>query len=219
MARVSWSMVVLAGVLVTSAAGCRPDPCAPSSATPAAAPGVAAAEQPASTPPAEAESQAAPVPPQQGAFETRQYRNLFVERGQAAAEVDQKIQRAYEQLFHGDPNEQAVMYAGPKNDHGPTAYVQDIANEDVRSEGMSYGMMIAVQMDRKADFDAIWNWAQTYMYHAGMKHPAYGYFSWQMQPNGKPRDEMPAPDGEEYFITALYFAAHDLSCKRTNSST
>jgi len=27
---------------------------------------------------------------------------------------------------------------------------------------MSYGMMIAVQMNRKAEFDAIWNWSKTY---------------------------------------------------------
>jgi oligosaccharide reducing-end xylanase len=208
MARMSLSMVVLAGCLAASAMGCRPDPCGPGSAAPSKTPAAAeAAETPQSTLD-EVEEQAAPVPPERGAFETRKYRNLFVERGRTAAEVDEKIKAAYEQLFHGDVNEQTVMYAGPKNKNGPTAYVQDIANADVRSEGMSYGMMIAVQMDRKADFDAIWNWARTYTYHDSPKHPAYGYFSWQMKPEGKPMDEMPAPDGEEYFITALYFAAH-----------
>ena len=50
-------------------------------------------------------------------------------------------------------------------------------NRDVRSEGMSYGMMIAVQLDRKAEFDALWNWAKTYMYQSA-DHPAYGFFSW-----------------------------------------
>jgi oligosaccharide reducing-end xylanase len=29
-----------------------------------------------------------------------------------------------------------------------------------------------------------------------------------MNSNGTPRDEMPAPDGEEYFVMSLYFAAH-----------
>ena len=72
---------------------------------------------------------------------------------------------------------------------------------------MSYGMMIAVQLDKKAEFDALWNWAKTYMYHASSNHPAYGYFSWSMTTNGVANDEMPAPDGEEYFVTSLYFAA------------
>jgi oligosaccharide reducing-end xylanase len=46
------------------------------------------------------------------------------------------------------------------------------------------------------------------MNHADPASPAYGYFSWSMKTDGKPNDEMPAPDGEEYFVTALYFAAN-----------
>jgi len=77
----------------------------------------------------------------------------------------------------------------------------------VRSEGMSYGMMIAVQLNQKAEFDALWNWARTYMYHSSPAHPACGFFSWSVKANGTPNDEMPAPDGEEYFAMSLYFAA------------
>jgi len=68
-------------------------------------------------------------------------------------------------------------------------------------------MMIAVQLNRKTEFDALWNWAKTCMYHVSSNHPAYGYFSWSMTTNGAANDEMPAPDGEEYFVTSLYFAA------------
>jgi oligosaccharide reducing-end xylanase len=82
----------------------------------------------------------------------------------------------------------------------------DIGNGDVRSEGMSYGMMVAVQLDHKHEFDAMWNWAHTFMAHPDPKDPNHGYFSWQMRPDGKIMDPMPAPDGEEYFVTALYFA-------------
>jgi oligosaccharide reducing-end xylanase len=67
-------------------------------------------------------------------------------------------------------------------------------------------MMIAVQLDKKAEFDAIWNWARTHMYHDDPNHPGYGYFSWSVKRDGRPNDEMPAPDGEEYFAMALYFA-------------
>jgi len=136
------------------------------------------------------------------------YRNLFAEAGHSSQEVTARIEAAYRQLFHGDPETQAVYYPAGTNANGPLGQIRDIGSEDVRSEGMSYGMMIAVQLNQKAEFDAIWNWAKTYMYHASPAHPAYGFFSWSMKANGRLNDAMPAPDGEEYFVTALYFAAH-----------
>ena len=72
---------------------------------------------------------------------------------------------------------------------------------------MSYGMMIAVQMNKKAEFDALWNWSKTYMYQSSPAHPSYGYFSWSMKVDGTPNSESPAPDGEEYWAMALYFAS------------
>jgi oligosaccharide reducing-end xylanase len=72
---------------------------------------------------------------------------------------------------------------------------------------MSYGMMIAVQLDKKAEFDALWNWSRTYMFHDSPAHPAYGFFSWSMKTDGTPNSESPAPDGEEYYTMALYFAS------------
>ncbi|HTQ49312.1 MAG TPA: glycosyl hydrolase family 8 [Candidatus Acidoferrales bacterium] len=142
-----------------------------------------------------------------GEFATRQYRNLFVENGHSQSEVDAKINAAFGQLFHGDSNTQAVYFPAGTNENGPLAYVTDIGSKDVRSEGMSYGMMIAVQLDKQAEFDAIWNWAKTFMYHDSSNSPAYSYFSWSMKTNGTPNDEMPAPDGEQYFAMSLYFAA------------
>ncbi len=144
----------------------------------------------------------------EGAFATKQYRNLFVEAGYSAEAVEKKVSAVFEQLFHGDPEDEAVYFSAGMNKNGPLAYICDIHNNDVRSEGMSYGMMAAVQLDKKEIFDSLWNWAKTYMYHGSPDHPAYGYFSWSMKIDGKAIDEMPAPDGEEYFVTALYFAAH-----------
>jgi oligosaccharide reducing-end xylanase len=142
-----------------------------------------------------------------GAFATVKYRNLFVEAGRSPQEVTERINAAFQQLFHGDPRSQAVYFRAGANSNGPLAYIHDVQNRDVRSEGMSYGMMIAVQLDQRAEFDALWNWAKCGMYHASPSHPAFGYFSWSMRTNGTPNDEMPAPDGEEYFATSLYFAA------------
>jgi oligosaccharide reducing-end xylanase len=143
-----------------------------------------------------------------GAFATGNYRNLFAEIGRSQKEVTEKVNAAFQQLFYGDTCTQAVYFPAGKNASGSLAYICDIHHNDVRSEGMSYGMMIAVQLDKKAEFDAIWNWAKTYMYHDSANHPARGYFSWSVGIDGTPIDEMPAPDGEEYFAMSLYFAAN-----------
>lgn len=155
----------------------------------------------------QSEPQAASTDEQAGSVHSGEYPNLFAQAGYEQTEIEAKVQAAFAQLFEGDPDNEALYYPAGTNEHGALAYIYDVNNEDVRSEGMSYGMMIAVQMDDREKFDAIWNWAKTYMYHSRPEHPARGYFAWSVKPNGKPIDEMPAPDGEEYFVTALYFAA------------
>jgi oligosaccharide reducing-end xylanase len=141
-----------------------------------------------------------------GEFATGNYRNLFLENGHAQEQIDQKVDGAFQQLFHGDPQGQAVYFSAGQNSNGPLAYICDVNSGDVRTEGMSYGMMIAVQLNKRAEFDALWNWAQTHMYHPSPTSPAYGFFSWSMKSSGAPNDEMPASDGEEYFAMSLYFA-------------
>jgi len=143
-----------------------------------------------------------------GAYATKRHRNLFAEAGYSRKEIDARITKAYEQLFHGDPDAERLLTPGGQNENGPMAYIPDIQHTDVRSEGMSYGMMIAVQLDKKAEFDALWNWSVTHMYQRDPKHPSYGFFSWQMAYDGTVMDELPAPDGEEYYVMALYFAAN-----------
>jgi oligosaccharide reducing-end xylanase len=143
-----------------------------------------------------------------GAYATGKYRNLFAETGHSSTAIQEKIDAAYQQLFHGDPQSQAIFFSAGRNASGRLAYVTDWANHDVRTEGMSYGMMIAVQMNKKDDFDALWNWAKTYMYPANPQHPSYGYFFWSCKTDGTPNEETPAPDGEEYFAMSLLFAAN-----------
>ena len=143
-----------------------------------------------------------------GAYATGKYRNLFAETGHSSTAIQEKIDAAYQQLFHGDPQSQAVFFSAGRNALGRLAYVTDWANHDVRTEGMSYGMMIALQMNKKDDFDALWNWAKTYMYAGNPQHPSYGYFFWSCKTDGTPNEETPAPDGEEYFAMSLLFAAN-----------
>lgn len=143
-----------------------------------------------------------------GAYKTHEYRDLFAELGHPPAESHAKIEKAFQQLFHGDGQEERLYFETGANANGPLAYITDWANNDARTEGMSYGMMIAVQLDKKREYDAIWNWANTYVLITDEKNPSVGYFAWSMNTDGTPRSTGAAPDGEEYFVMALYFAAH-----------
>jgi len=144
-----------------------------------------------------------------GAYTTGHYRNLFAEQlGASPAETHAKIEHAFRQLFHGDGQEQRLYFETGANENGTLAYITDWANNDVRTEGMSYGMMIAVQLGHKREFDALWNWSKTYMQVTDPKNPSVGYFAWSFNTDGTPRATGAAPDGEEYYAMALLFAAH-----------
>ncbi len=143
-----------------------------------------------------------------GAYATHRYRNLFAERlGHTPEETHARIEATFQQLFHGDGQEQRVYFETGANANGPLAYITDWANNDARTEGMSYGMMIAVQLGKKREFDALWNWSKTYMLITDPRNPSYGYFAWSMNTDGTPRSVSAAPDGEEYYAMALLFAA------------
>ena len=136
-------------------------------------------------------------------FTSGVYRNLFKEYlGKSDAEIQKKLDTAWQQLFYGNDNFERVYY--PVGDD--MAYIEDIGNSDVRTEGMSYGMMIAVQLDKKEEFDRLWKWTKTYMYQS--EGPFQGYFAWHCAPDGTKLDSGPASDGEEWFATALLFAAN-----------
>ena len=143
---------------------------------------------------------AAPVPASKGAAYTGNYRNLFREYGYSEDEINKKVESTWEKLFHGNDDERLYNQVGDD-----MAYIYTADTDDVRSEGMSYGMMICVQMNKKKEFDCLWNWAKTYMQHKSGEHK--GYFAWQMNTNGTIKDNTPASDGEEYFATALLFAS------------
>ncbi len=142
-----------------------------------------------------------------GAYATGQYRDLFTEAGHSAAETRQKIDAAFQQLFHGNPTNEAIYFTAGGNSNGPLAFITDIKHHDVRTEGLSYGMIIAVQLNRPAEFDALWNWSKTYLYVSATNHPSCGFFAWQARTNGVRMSQFVAPDGEEYYVTALYLAA------------
>ncbi len=140
-------------------------------------------------------------------------------------------------------------------------YVMNSESGWVTSEGMSYGMMIAVQFNQRDVFDQLWAWAIKNMRHVTGKYkgessrvessraavwmhgkmhgwmdgwlggagvvdsltptpipptqpppnptkptPTPDFFAWQCSLAGQKMDATPAPDGEEWFATALIFA-------------
>ncbi len=134
-----------------------------------------------------------------GAFETRQYRNLFVELGYKSADVDQKLKEVFDDVFFG--KNKVYFEVGDS-----LGYISDVKNHDVRTEGMSYGMMIAVQFDRKDIFDRLWRWSKKYMQN--QSGPLKGYFAWSCKTDGTRNANGPASDGELYYITSLIFASN-----------
>jgi len=134
------------------------------------------------------------------AYHRGNYRNLFLEAGYSQSQIDQKLEKAYYDLFEGSGR---VYF-----EVGDTmAYVSDIKNHDVRTEGVSYGMMVAVQLDKKEVFDRIWRWSKKYLQH--QEGPREAYFAWSFNPvTMKQNSPGSASDGELYFVTDLLFASN-----------
>lgn len=131
-------------------------------------------------------------------------RNLFRELlGKTEAETTARIEATWREYTEGDPENLRLYFTAPD----ATAYIADVGSRDVRSEGMSYGMMIAVQLDRREEFDRLWKWVHTHMRHKS--GPRAGYFDWQRNYDGSAiGDGVSASDGEVWIVTALFFAAH-----------
>lgn len=138
---------------------------------------------------------------EKGAFYTGNYRNTFACAGYTDWEIEKRKDEIFNTLFYGGEDER--IYHPMGDDMG---YIEDTGNHDVRTEGMSYGMMMCVQMNRKEEFDRLWKWAKTYMYLKDGDNA--GYFAWSCKTDGTKNSYGAAPDGEEYFAMALFFAAH-----------
>lgn len=125
--------------------------------------------------------------------------SLLEKCGYSKFEIEDRVIACWNNIFdQKNPNHFYI-----ENDD--TGYIVDTGNDDARTEGMSYGMMMAVQMNRKDIFDKLWKWARKNMYLE--EGPNAGYFCWSNQLNGRKNADGPAPDGEEYFALDLFFAA------------
>ncbi|WP_166424116.1 glycosyl hydrolase family 8 [Paraglaciecola sp. 20A4] len=86
------------------------------------------------------------------------------------------------------------------------AFIKAIDTNDIRSEGMSYGMMISVMMDDQETFNKLWRFTKAKMQNTTGN--SKDFFAWRLSGNAPYNaiDTNPAPDGEEYFAMALFLA-------------
>ena len=142
-----------------------------------------------------------PVLPQQSVWQSGQYRNILQEAGYSQDEINSKLRAMEQQFFEGDAENGRLYYELGSDE----AYILDTGNDDVRTESMSYGMMICVQLNKKAEFDKLWRFVKNHCVHKS--GPNKGYMAWQLNKDGSIKDGNAAPDGDEYIATALMFAA------------
>ncbi|MDD6401368.1 MAG: glycosyl hydrolase family 8 [Lachnospiraceae bacterium] len=129
----------------------------------------------------------------------KEYRNVFAEVGISQEDIDKRLKEVINTFFF---DEEDKVY----HFDGDMGYLEDTGNHDARTEGMSYGMMMCLQLDMKEDFDRIWKWSKTNMFLTeGVNE---GYFAWSCNVDGSKNSEGPAPDGEEFYAMALIFASH-----------
>lgn len=125
-------------------------------------------------------------------------KNTFLDYGYSAEEIEIRVNETFDALFEGF---ERVYFDGINE----TGYMMDTGNCDARTEGMSYGMMMCVLMNKKEYFDRLWKFAMEFMYmDEGFLR---GYFAWSVAPDGRKNAFGPAPDGEEFFAMALFMAA------------
>ncbi|MDR1699787.1 MAG: xylanase, partial [Lachnoclostridium sp.] len=136
-----------------------------------------------------------------GAFYTKEYRNVFAEYGYSEQEIEKKIKDSFQTCFFKDGEKFYFEEDG-------FGYFEDTGNLDVRTEGMSYAMMMCVQMNMKKEFDRVWKYCKERMFLTEGWNK--GYFIWHCKPDGEITDVQPGPasDGEEFFAMALFFASH-----------
>ncbi|MBO4805135.1 MAG: glycoside hydrolase family 11 protein [Paludibacteraceae bacterium] len=136
-----------------------------------------------------------------GAYYTGDYTSPFkTYLGKTDDEIQGKLDQLWKHYFQGSNS----VYTDKGNGE---AYILDTGNNDVRSEGMSYGMMICVQTNHKDEFKKLWAFAKNHMWH-NPSSGGDGYFSWQVGTDGGVKDRGCAPDGEMYFMMSLLFAAN-----------
>ncbi|MBR5707514.1 MAG: glycoside hydrolase, partial [Bacteroidaceae bacterium] len=146
------------------------------------------------------------APAKKGYIETGKYRNYLKELGFSQAEIDGKINEIYSIIFEGPDAAYKDVDVEVDGKTVKMGYISDVKNNDVRTEGMSYAMMVAVQMDKPEMFNKLWRWSRHYMRH-NEDGPSHGLFAWSCRTDGRRTSQGSASDGELYYVTDLLLAS------------
>jgi oligosaccharide reducing-end xylanase len=119
--------------------------------------------------------------------------------GKTDAEITAKISNAFDLLFHGDLTTQAIFYPAPPD----RAFIRDTLHDDVRTEGIGWGMIVAVELNKQVEFDQLWRYAKFVTQYASGSNA--GYF---LSSCDTPSGAVPCVDpfGLQQFVMALLFA-------------
>ncbi len=125
------------------------------------------------------------------------YPNAFRDLlGKSETEIADRVNRAYEQLFRGDPETESIFVAdGPER-----AIIRDVYHDQVRTEGLGLGLLISVSLDKRDDFDRIWRYSKSIQVTTGL---AQGYFPSYC---GEASESCFDPFGMQQMVTALLLA-------------
>src|SRR5690606_2809200 len=140
--------------------------------------------------------------PQSNEEEPGKFPNLLEERQQVPiSRVNAQLNDAFVQLFFGDPETEAVF-----RDQGDgSGYLEDIANGDVRTDSMGYGMLVTVQLNQREVFDKLWAWTKTYM--RDPDGPSEGLLRWRCNTSGQECATTAATDASSIIVTSLFMAS------------
>jgi oligosaccharide reducing-end xylanase len=127
------------------------------------------------------------------------YPNVFTTLlGRSDTEVATKVESVFQQLFHGDPSTQAIYVTTGTN----MAYIEDVLHNEARTEGIGLGMMIAVALGKRDEFDRLWRYVKTIQVTTG---PAAGYLQ-SYCGGGNGANPCYDPFGLEQIATAMLLA-------------
>ena len=126
---------------------------------------------------------------------------LGTQRMRSDADIASKIAATFDSLFYGDPNTQAIYFPVGSDQ----ANIQDILhNREVRTEGIGLAMMIAVELDKRTEFDRLWTYANNVArYQDG---PRAGYFQSSCDTTMATTGACDDPYGMQQMLMALILA-------------
>ena len=119
--------------------------------------------------------------------------------GKSDGEISAKVADTFNQLFHGDTGNQAIFYTTGTDQ----AYILDVLHDEIRTEGIGLGMVIAVELDKRTEFDQLWRYAKSIQITNG---PDQGYFPSFCNNGGNGSAPCNDPFGLQEIATALLLA-------------